>query len=355
MDDRVALAISHWGPRFVTNGVTLGDFTTVTGTIERWDDWCPAWSDAAHGYAELGHAALSESRTRSAGEHLSRAALYFHFAKFMFVHDIGRMRAAHERAVACLTQALPYLDPPGRRIEIPFDGSTIVGILRLPRGTGPYPAVLMLSGLDSAKEELRTTEQLFLERGLATFSVDGPGQGEAEYDLPARPDWEVPAAALIDALAAEPDIDPDRIGIWGVSLGGYYAPRAAAGEHRIKACIALAGPWNFGVGWEGKNELTRAAFRVRSGSRTDDEAHRRALEFTLDGRASKITCPLLVVAGKNDRIVPWQDAVHLVEQAGGPAELLLLDDGNHGCMNVAPRHRPTSADWMAARLGVADL
>ena len=104
------------------------------------------------------------------------------------------------RAVACLTDALPYLDPPGRRIEIPFDGSRLVGILRRPAGEGPHPVMIMIPGLDSAKEELRSTEELFLERGIATFSVDGPGQGEAEYDLAIRGDWEVPGGAVIDQL-----------------------------------------------------------------------------------------------------------------------------------------------------------
>ena len=68
----------------------------------------------------------------------------------------------------------------------------MVGVLRAPRSAGPHPVVILVPGLDSAKEELRPTEQMFLDRGLATFAVDGPGQGEAEYDLPIRPDWEVP-------------------------------------------------------------------------------------------------------------------------------------------------------------------
>lgn len=355
MDTRVELAIAHWGPRFVTNGVTLSDFERITSGIQAWDDWCSAWCAAAEEHEGLGAAALAEGRTRSAGGHLAQAAVYYHFAKFMFVHDIPQMRVAHERGVAALTTALPFLDPPGRRIEVPFEGTMLVGILRTPPGGGPHPAVLMISGLDSAKEELRSTEQLFLERGLATFSVDGPGQGEVEYDLPIRPDWEVPAAALLDTLCALPEIDADRIGVWGVSLGGYYSPRVASGDARVKACIALAGPWNFGAGWDGLNELTRAAFRVRSGSTDDEQARRRALGLSLDGRASRITCPLLVVAGRRDRIIPWQDAVRLTAEAAGPADLLMLEEGNHGCMNVAQQHRPKSADWMAARLGVSDL
>jgi 2,6-dihydroxypseudooxynicotine hydrolase len=354
MDDRVAAAVSHWAPRFTTNGVTVSDFQTITAGLERWEDWCSAWSAVGEKHAALGRRATDEGRMRSAGGHFAQAASYFHFAKFVFVDDLDQMRAAHRRAVDCLDAALPYLDPPGRRIEVAFEGSHLVGILRLPHGERPHPVVLMIPGLDSTKEEFRSTEALFLDRGMATFSVDGPGQGEAEYDLPIRGDWEVPGAALIDALQDIAEIDPDRIGVWGVSLGGYYAPRVASGDDRVRACIALAGPWNFGECWDQLPPLTRNAFRVRSGSADDATARSRALELSLEGRAAAISCPLLVVSGRLDRLIPWQHAVRLSERAGGETELLMLEDGNHGCMNVAQEHRPYSADWMAARLDVKE-
>ena len=209
---------------------------------------------------------------------------------------------------------------------------------------------MLIPGLDSAKEEFRATEQLFLDRGLATFSVDGPGQGEAEYDLAIRPDWEVPGAAILDAVSALPGLDPGRIGVWGVSLGGYYAPRLASGDRRARACIALSGPFSFGEGWDQLPELTREAFRVRSKSADADEARLRARELTLAGRAGRLTVPLLIVAGRQDRIVGWQQADRLAGEAAGPAELLLLDRGGHGCANVSYLHRPYSADWMARQL-----
>ena len=357
MDDRLAAAISHWAPRFTTNGVTAADFDRITRDLPSWDEWCSAWSAVAAEHEQLGRDALKAGRTISAGEHLAQAAVYFHFAKFLFVSDLAQMRAAHERAVRCLTDALPYLDPPGRRVEIPFEGSRLAGVLRAPAGPGPqgpqgpHPVMIMLSGLDSAKEELRSTEKLFLERGIATFSVDGPGQGEAEYDLAIRGDWEVPGAAIIDQLSTEEGIDPDRIGIWGVSLGGYYAPRVASGDPRVKACVALAGPYAFDDGWDSRPILTREAFRVRSFSPDMDTARRRSQELTMAGRAELITCPLLAVMGKLDRLIPWQHAQRLVEEASGPARLLLLEQGNHGCANLAPFHRQATADWAAEHLG----
>ncbi len=350
MDERVASAISHWAPRFTTNGVAVADFARVTSSVERWEDWCSAWCAAAEVHEDLGREALREGRARSAGAHLSTAAVYYHFGTFLFVEHPDEMRAAHARAVACLDDALPHLDPPGQRVEVPFEGSRLVGVLRRPHGEGPHPVVVMVPGLDSTKEELRSSEALFLERGLATFSVDGPGQGEAQHDLPIRGDWEVPGQALVDAVAAQPGIDGERIGVWGVSLGGYYAPRLASGVERVRACVALAGPWNFGECWDRLPPLTRTAFRVRSGSADDDEARTRALELDLTGRAERIRVPLLVVAGKQDRLIPWQHAERLAAEAGGPTELIMLEDGNHGNMNVAAKHRFRTADWMARQL-----
>jgi len=294
VDERVASAVAHWAPRFTANGVTVADFQRITSGVTRWEDWCAAWSAVAAEHEDLGRRALAEGRTVSAGEHLARAAVYFHFAKFVFVDDLDQMRAAHRRAVDCLDAALPYLRPPGRRVEIPFEGHRLVGILRCPTGParGPYPTVIMLSGLDSAKEELRATEDTFLARGLATFAVDGPGQGEAEYDLPIRGDWSAPGRAVLDALAHLPEVDAARLGVWGVSLGGYYAPRVAAAlGDRLRACVALAGPYNFGECWDGLPLLTRRTFQVRSGAADDAEARRIAGTLGLAGQADRITVP----------------------------------------------------------------
>ena len=352
MDERLAAAISHWAPRFTMNGVTAGDFERITSGLEHWAEWCAAWSAVAAEHEQLGRDALAAGRDRSAGAHLSQAAVYYHFAKFLFVDDLDQMRTAHMAAVRCLDDSLPYLDPPGQRIEIPFEGSHLVGILRQPAGHGPHPVILMIPGLDSTKEELRSTEELFLERGVATFSVDGPGQGEAEYDLAIRGDWEVPGAAIIDRLAAEPGLDAARIGVWGVSLGGYYSPRVASGDDRVKACVALAGPYTFADGWDSRPVLTQEAFRVRSKSPDMAAARAVAAGLSMEGRAELIRCPLLAVTGKRDRLIPWEHSARLVKEASGPAELLLLEEGNHGCANLAPFHRYLTADWVAEQLGV---
>ncbi|MGC1210152.1 MAG: alpha/beta fold hydrolase [Micromonospora sp.] len=353
-DARVASAIAHWAPRFTTNGVTVWDFQRITASVARWEDWCRAWSEVGAEHERLGRDALAQDRLLSAGQHLTQAAVYYHFGKFVFMEDLEQMRRAHERAVRCYRDALPHLRRPGRRVEIPFEGASLVGVLRLPEGEGPHPVVLMVPGLDSTKEELHSTAETFLDRGLATFSVDGPGQGEAEFDLPIRGDWTAPAEALFSALLEMPEVDSDRIAVWGVSLGGYYAPRiAAALGDRLKACVALAGPFNFGECWEGLPELTRKTFEVRSRARDEAQARGIALTLSLEKSASEITAPLLIVFGRQDRLIPWQHAERLRREAGGEVELVMLENGNHCCANVAPWHRPYTADWLARKLGAA--
>src|SRR6266699_4162837 len=164
-DARVASAIAHWGPRFVANGVSLTDFEEVTAAISSWEDWCAAWSARAALHEEIGREALTQDKLLSAGEHLQRAGVYYHFAKFLFVHDIPQMQAAHLKAVACRALALPHLRPPGERVEMPYQGKWLAGILRKPVGVEHPPVVAFACGLDSCKEETDAYEAPFLARG----------------------------------------------------------------------------------------------------------------------------------------------------------------------------------------------
>jgi dipeptidyl aminopeptidase/acylaminoacyl peptidase len=352
-DARVQAAISHWAPRFVANGVPLTDFQEVTAALERWEEWCGAWCRRAALHEELGRSALAKGFGLSAAEHLTRAAVSYHFSKFVFVNDYEQMRQAHLKALECRNLALPHLQPPGERVLIPYEGGHLAGNLRRPAGVVRPPVVVMCMGLDSAKEEMDAYENVFLARGMATLAFDGPGQGEAEYDFAIRGDYEVPVKMVIDWIEQRDDLDAGRIGLWGVSLGGYYAPRAAAFEKRVRACISLSGPYDWSDDWGAFPELTREAFRVRAKCKTQDDARKFGATLSLKGVAGRITCPLFIVAGKLDRIVPWQDGEKLAREARGPVEFLLIEDGNHVANNRAYRYRAQSADWMAGQLGLA--
>jgi 2,6-dihydroxypseudooxynicotine hydrolase len=346
-DERVAAANAHWAARFVANGTDYADFQSTLSRITRWDDWCREWGATAQRYETFASAASADGRLVTAGEAWRRAALCWHWGKFVFVDHPDEQRAAHERTVDCFRRGAGTLSPPAELVAIPYGDLSLAGYLRVPAGRPPV--VIMIPGLDSVKEELQATAEYLLRRGLAVIAVDGPGQGEAEYDLPIEPAYEKVATAVVDYLGTRDEVDQDRIGLLGVSLGGYYAARSFAYEPRLRAAVALAGPYRFDLDWDSLPPQTRAAFQHRSGAGSPAQARELAGRLTLEQAAARITRPLLVAHGGRDRLIPAYHAERLAREAPG-AELLLYPDGNHGLTNHAFESRSRMADWLAARL-----
>ena len=344
-DARVQAAIDHWGPRFIQAGVDANDFARTTARVERWEDWLDAWCETAEAHVDL---ARSAGGPQTAGEAWLRAAVCFHFGKFVWVLDAGRAREVADLAVEALYAAHRHLDPTAERIEAPLGDGRVVGNLRRPAHAERPPLVLVIPGMDSTKEEFFTLEEVFLRRGMAALSLDGPGQGESGYELPIRHDYEVAVAAVLDILEGREDLDLDRVGAAGVSLGGYHAPRAAAFEPRIKAVAGVSGPFNFGALWDQLPELTRETFAHKSGANGD--ARERALKLDLEGVLEQLDKPALFVTGKLDRLIPWE-ATARAAKAAPQGEFVLLEQGNHVCANLSYVYRPLVADWLRDRLG----
>ena len=347
-DERVQAAIDNWAPRFVSQGVDFNDFQRVTARVETWPEWLPAWEDNGDMHADRAREAEELGRTLTAGQAWNRAALSYHFAKFVWMVDLDRYRAAADKAVAALREVHRLLDPTAERLEIPFPGGTMYANLRRPSDgmsqADASPLVLLLPGLDSTKEEFFEWENVFLRRGLATFSLDGPGQGETGYTTHIHPNYEVAVTALLDQLEWD-----GAVGLAGVSLGGYYAPRAAAFEPRIKAAAGVSGPFNFGEVWDERPSLTKETFQHHSGASSPEEARAKAFELDLDGVAQRIRQPLLVVTGKLDRLVRWVESKKIADAAPN-ATWVLYEKGNHVCNNIPYKYRPLVADWLREQL-----
>src|SRR6266700_223834 len=262
-DERVQSAIDNWAPRFIANGIDSNDFQGVTNSVERWDDWCQAWSETGAMHEQMCEKAEAEVHYTSAAYHYYHASMAYHFGKFLFLQSPRELRAAHEHTVNVYKKALPYFDFPGEHVAIP--------------------------------EELHSYGDDFLRRGMAVLAIDGPGQGEMEFEHPMRHDYEVPVRYAIDYLEGRPDVDASRVGLMGVSMGGYYAPRAAAFEPRVQAAIAVAGGYNIVGHFDRLPRLTRDAFIARTGSTSEPEALAKLESFNLAGVMEKVRCPLLVI------------------------------------------------------------
>lgn len=348
-DERIEAATAHWAPRFTTQGVDPNDFGRVTNGLERWEDWLDAWSANGDLHAELAREAEERGRTLTAGEAWVRAALSYHFAKFVWVLDPQKHRAAADRSVAALRNAHRLLDPTAERLEVPFEGGTMVGNLRRPPDAHRPPLVLLLPGLDSTKEEFFHWENVFLARGMATLSLDGPGQGETGYHTHIRPDYEVGPTAMLDHISGRMDLDLGRIGVVGVSLGGYYAPRTSAFEPRIGAVCAIGGAHSFGELIGDRPTISQETFMYHSGAKDLAEAKTIADRMTLTGVLPKVTQQFLVIFGRLDRLVPYEHAERVAAEAPN-AQLVMYPEGNHVCNNIPYKYRPLAGDWMAEAL-----
>ena len=346
-DERVAVAAAHWSLRFVSNGVELGTFQSTLARIASWDRWCAEWGASARRYEDIAEEASARGEAETAGQAWLRAAMCWHFGKFLFMDDLAQQRAAHERTVECFKRGMSTLEPPAERVLIPYESTELAGVLRKPRGAVSPPVVIMVPGLDSTKEELQATAEYFLRRGLATLAVDGPGQGESEYELRIEPAYERVAKAIVDWIERDGRLDASRIGFFGVSLGGYYALRAAAHQARLRGCVGLAGPHDFGAVWDQLPGLTKAAFRHRSGASSDEDARARAGQLTL-AEIDALVSPCLVVHGRLDRIIPYTEAEKIARISG--VELVTYDTGNHGITDQAFASRSLMADWLNAKL-----
>jgi len=347
--NRVQVAAHHWRPRFVANGIDVNDFDETVAMTTEWKDWAPNWMAVGEMHEALGREAEQHGRWLSAAQAYQRAAWCYHLGKFLWFEDARLHGELRDRAVAVYNKALPHLDPPAERLEIPFEGHIVPGNLRRPNSRRP-PLVLLVPGLDSSKEELFAIEEDFLRRGLATLTVDGPGQSENSVHFAIRPNWESVVTPLLDHLAGlDLGVDQDRVGLMGISMGAIYGPRAAAHEKRIRALVGLAGPYNLGECWDALNPLTKGGYRFYTKSADEAEARRTAFTLNLEGVLGKVTQPLLVIHGAKDRLFPPAQAERIAREAGN-ATLVIYPDGNHVCNNIAYKYRPLMADWLHEQL-----
>jgi dipeptidyl aminopeptidase/acylaminoacyl peptidase len=349
--NRVHVAAHHWRPRFVANGIDVNDFDETVAKTTEWKDWGLNWRAVGQMHEKLGREAQALGRDLSAAQAFQRAAWCYHLGKFLWFEDLNVHAELRDRSVSVYREALPHLDPPAERLEIPFEGRSIPCNLRRPRAAGRCPLVLIVPGLDSSKEELFAIEEEFLRRGMATLTIDGPGQSENSVHFAIRPNWETVITPLLDELTSQDiGVNLDRIGLMGISLGAIYGPRAAAHDRRLRALVGLAAPYNLGDCWDALNPLTKGGYVFYTKSADEAAAKRMAYSLNLEGVLGRVTQPLLVIHGAKDRLFPPAQAERIAREAGN-ATLVMYPDGNHVCNNIAYKYRPLMADWLAERLG----
>jgi esterase/lipase len=338
------------------------------GTAEFFDSWIKL----ADRIAANAEADLRKGRGFSAANKLRRASIYYQTAERMQAREYPPRRQAYANALSTFQRSIELSRMPIERVEIPYEGSSYPALFwkAAPRDGSPSPAVVCCNGLDSTKELVIWTGigRSLTARGISVLCVDQPGSGEALRlkKLPGIYDSERWASRAVDYLESRADVDNSRIGMFGLSLGGYFAPRAAAFEKRFALCAILGANHNWGELQkrrrlrEGENPVPHYWDHVMwvFGKPDIDTFMAWAPSMCLDGVVDKITVPFLVTHGSGDRQIPVEYAFQSYEQAvNSPKRELRVftpddyavehceaDNGTVGCDYIG--------DWIAETFGL---
>jgi dipeptidyl aminopeptidase/acylaminoacyl peptidase len=313
------------------------------------------------GEARLAAGAIAEANGNllTARDEYHRAAKCFSRAQWMIFDDTSEKRALHAKCLSAYEKIISFNPYPMEKVAIDFEDGTLFAVLHLPPDVDDVPCVLFCPGLDMIKEDYPNVERnSFVERGIAVLSFDGPGHGETRLNGGLR--WRIgsegdnygaAATALVDYLAARPEIDVSRIGVFGISQGSYWAPVMAASEPRLRACACMMGSF-YEQGFDVGQPTFKENFMYMTGAETEVEAEALVPYVTLDGVESEIRCPLLVLHGEMDELTPEEDARRFIDRAvnAESRELHIFENEFHPLGGVSPEAFTRVADWLHDQL-----
>ena len=233
------------------DGCPLGEISATTSLIEEGDrdGWYRQWTATAERVAGYADESAHAGHTISASDAYLRASSYYRAAYLpLYGSPVDpRLVEAFDKETDTFQKAAALMTPPVEPVEIPYEGTTLPGYFCQADDSGrPRPTLIVTNGYDSTIYELYLDFAVALRRGYNLLLYDGPGQGRPliKQGLVMRPDWEKVVKPVVDYALTRQEVDPEKIAIMGISLGGYLAPRAASGEHRLAACIADPGLWD---------------------------------------------------------------------------------------------------------------
>jgi dienelactone hydrolase len=317
------------------------------------ESWYSEWSATAAKNEELAAGFVSEARKVTAHEFYLRAADFYRRALVYLPNTDSRMLLTYSKLKASFEKAWSLVPAPFERVQIQYEGHPLDALFFPARGKPAtrLPVVYNYGGADGIllRGEDGGAGQ-YVRRGMHFIDVDGPGHGGAlrEKKLYAPPDSERVAKAVIDYLVGRADVDPQRIGLHGSSMGGYSGPRCATAEKRIKAVAVWSGAYNLVEDIFDYYPPIQDRLRWLIGADDLNQAREKIKQFTLEGRADRIECPLLVGYSHDDRVMDPRGALKLYEGAVNSPDRSMLDGVGHGEKRFD--RRTSIADWFMKQL-----
>ncbi len=300
---------------------------------------------AVDNFVKIGNKHLATARdkeekgfTQSAFEYYLRATQCFTRASWAILdaedeyklYQHGRALDAYDKVI----ELNPHYEMAKVNVELPFHEERLPAVFHEAGGENA-PTILHLPGMDMTKEQTPNhINNRFVQRGMNVLTIDGPGQGEARLRGITDDDHTVyqrAGSAAIDWLVERDEVDPERIGVYGTSMGSYFGPRVAVEDDRVAALALIKGTWyTKDIIFEQSPPSFKKRYMYMSGITDEAEFDAFAREMTLEGMESEIDVPTFIGHGEYDGLTPREQAIEFFEGLAGPKRLQLYENAFHG-------------------------
>jgi dienelactone hydrolase len=338
------------------------DFAGIRERVKKMADIGPAFAAVARRREAKANAAAQADRKVTARDNFFMAAVHWGAAQWPYDENDETNVTYNNKKRECYAKYAALADHHVEAVWVPFAGKAIPAWLHLPPNYsgGPLPVVIAIPGMDSYKEiQVALYGDKFLNRGMAVLAVDGPGQ----YEAPmiglyfTMENWIATGPALVDWIAARPELDATRIGVAGTSFGSLFGTVLTANEPRIKACAVMSVCHEPGCHtiFEEASPTFKKRFMYMSGITDEAEFDSFREKITWERHADKIRVPYLCVAGEADELSPLEHSERLMAALNGPKQLVVYQESRHSVGNVpaanlGPFPPILLADWLYDRL-----
>lgn len=333
--------------RFTAMGIPEDIVAETLGSIRSLNQWGNAWIETAQRF--LGdYRRQSGESTVAADEARRLAAMCYQVAQILILDDKRTVTLCRASTSSLFAQAQPTLYPHAHRVRLPWRTSELPAYYILPEDRGTQSGlVVILNGASTSKEETFLWSRSFLQQGLAVVVIDSPGTGEATHIAPYDEDQVDVLDGIFELVSEQPNLDPRRVSVLGISMGGNQAMRSLAHDRRILAGIAIT-PTHQESRWiKRTSPILQQQINSLSGDDTTPVEEQIA-PFDLSSITPRIRRPVLVFGAARDLLVPPADAQKLAAQLGAFATLVWYPDGGHCLYDRVPQWTTEAATWLTA-------
>jgi len=328
--NRIGYTLGPCGPE------AMFDFMGVRTRVQKFSDISREFGRAARRREAMALRFEEEGRTVAARENFFIASLLYGSAQWPIFENSPDNIALNTKKVECYLRYTRYADHEIRRVEVPFGNQSLPGYLHLPnkRPSGKLPCILAIDGMDGFKEMIHSLYgDRFLERGIASLAIDGPGQGECcvrDIHVTAT-NFKEAGRAAFSWMRAQPELDPERIAVFAVSFGSFVGTQVASIDDRLKGCAVafVCHEPGFKTLFNMASPSFKLRFMYMAGYEDEEEFDKFAETLTLKGIGEQIKCPYLVIAGEDDELSPIEYTYELLDSIKAPKQLVLYQAEKH--------------------------